>query len=609
MQRLSHPHLMPVYDTGESVLDGVMLYYIVMPFMNGGTLRARIRNSPLSPVDACSYLREIADALDYVHQQGVVHRDIKSSNVLLDAEGRPYLTDFGIARTTTDITQLTSTGNVLGTVDYVAPELFEPNHKANALSDLYSLGVLLFEMVTGRLPFPAENQIAVVSMHMTRRPPSPRSLVPTISAQVEQVIFKALSKRPEQRYRSAGVLAEAFCQAAHAIAPVQEQVNVPVQEQRMGSAGFTPAVQAEANEPTIIRSVTNPPPIIKQPSSPRISGGYSSPRVVSAAPIHRPPPSRVQKPVSPARTRFMVSLILALSGLLALILVSVYAVLTHPIGKESAVGNSGPTQTITAVQATPSSTQIPTPTPDLTATAQAVVSATQQATNATATVGAVAATTTAQAQATATAGVIQTTTAGKPVYTDALNNPNNPATQTAQWDQSDNCTFKPDGYHVTVGTSILGNGKLQGCLESGYQYTNFTLSVDLTIISGHTGGVFFRVGTKTFGAYSGYLFEIDNQGNYKISRSGNFSTGSGNETFIEASSSALKTGTNAKNTLQVIAGANSIAFYANNVLLTTWQDVTFTTGDIAFLATTSAGGADADMLYSNLRVYQQSEIQ
>ncbi len=125
MAALRHPHLMSIYDTGESKLDGVTLYYIVMPFMEGGTLRGLIRRAPLSLRQICRYLTDIASALDYIHAQGIIHRDIKSSNVLLDAEGRCFLSDFGIARTTSDATQLTSTGNVLGTVEYVAPELFE----------------------------------------------------------------------------------------------------------------------------------------------------------------------------------------------------------------------------------------------------------------------------------------------------------------------------------------------------------------------------------------------------------------------------------------------------------------------------------------------------
>src|SRR5262249_17756819 len=183
-----HPHLVEVYDTGEAPLDGITRYYIVMPLLTGGTLRSRIRRAPLSLTEVCQCLQDIGDALDYIHAQGIVHRDIKASNVLLNEEGRCYLTDFGIARITSDATQLTSTGNVLGTVDYVAPELFEVHRRADARSDLYSLGVLLYEMVTGRLPFSADNQLALVSMHINKQPPSPLLYVPQIPQEVVDVI-------------------------------------------------------------------------------------------------------------------------------------------------------------------------------------------------------------------------------------------------------------------------------------------------------------------------------------------------------------------------------------------------------------------------------------
>ncbi|HEV2654329.1 MAG TPA: serine/threonine-protein kinase, partial [Ktedonobacteraceae bacterium] len=216
MASLRHPNLMPIYDAGESSIDRVPQYYIVMPVMPGGTLRARIRRNPLALVQSCQYLREIASALDYIHTQGIVHRDIKSSNVLLDADDRCFLSDFGIAHTASDATQLTSTGNVLGTVDYVAPELFEPHTRANALSDLYSLGILLFEMVTGRLPFTGDTQIAVVAMHVGKRPPLPRTFVPDLPPQVERVMLRALEKDPALRYQSASELADAFCSAVSA---------------------------------------------------------------------------------------------------------------------------------------------------------------------------------------------------------------------------------------------------------------------------------------------------------------------------------------------------------------------------------------------------------
>ena len=134
-----------------------------------------------------------------------------------------------------------------------------------------------------------------------------------------------------------------------------------------------------------------------------------------------------------------------------------------------------------------------------------------------------------------------------------------------------------------------------------------TVSVDMTIVSGHSGGVFFRVNTKTLGAYAGYLFEVDNAGRYKISKSSNFSTGTGNTTLQDwTPSPALKV--SAKNTLQFIARGNTLSFYANGTYLTTLQDKdnSFTDGYIALLATTATGGEDADIVYSNISVYAVS---
>ncbi len=238
MAALRHPHLMPIYDTGESEVDGLTRYYIVMPFIDGGTLGMRIRHSALAPEEASGYLLDIASALDYIHQHGIIHRDIKSTNVLLSTDDLCYLSDLGVARLLNDVYTLTSTGNVLGTVDYIAPELFIGNNKANARSDIYSLGVLLFEMVTGQRPFASENQVALASMHVNDAPPLARALVPTISPAIERVLSEALEKDPDRRFPSATAMADAFYRATkmpHSFM-LASQVSPGTAEQILASA-------------------------------------------------------------------------------------------------------------------------------------------------------------------------------------------------------------------------------------------------------------------------------------------------------------------------------------------------------------------------------------
>lgn len=594
MASLKHPHLMPVYDTGESRIDGSNRYYIVMPFMDGGTLRARVRRGSVSFAETCRYMRGIADALDYIHSQGIIHRDIKASNVLLSTDGTCYLADFGIARTTSDATQLTSTGNVLGTVDYVAPELFEPEHRADATSDLYSLGVLLYELVTGRLPFMAENQIAVVAMHVNKQPPSPRLFVPTLSAQIEQVLLKALAKKPEQRYQSGKELADAFCRAASMQGKIVAQPDVQGVAGNARNAAtrgqyerverIVPAIGAEANAPTMM-SPPQPPFVLSE-------GGVDANRTTPTA---RPAGQRKRR-ASPQRTRSRVVTIFALLALLAVIGPMLYVAIHDARFK----GNGllpGQTQTTGTGNRANAPTNGVTVTPNLTGTAQGFVNATQQAGNATATAVA-GVTVTAQVQASATAGVIQTATSGNPTLQDPLTQQSS-----AQWDETGNCAFQTDGYHVKVGTTIFDNGKIQGCIESAYSYQNMAISVDMNILSGHSGGVFFRVGKKTFGAYSGYLFEVDStKGQYKISSSGNFSTGTNNAILQDwTPSKAIHAGTN---TLQIIARGGTLSFYINGTFLApSYQDTSFTEGYIAFLASTERGGANADVVYSNLKVF------
>jgi serine/threonine protein kinase len=614
MGSLHNTHLIPVYDTGEINIDGYLQYYIVMPYMSGGTLRDRIRGKPLSLTEACRCLSDIADALDYIHAQGIIHRDIKSSNVLLDAEGRCYIADFGIARTSTQATQMTSTGSVLGTVDYIAPELFDGNHKADVRSDLYSLGILLYEMVTGQVPFKADNPLAVVTMHMTKQPPLPRSIIPTLSPQVEAVIMKGIEKNPALRFGSAGELARSFCQAASGRIPSGEYAG----SNTAYNVADASTIQRRPGAPLVLPPTTN---IQRAPAYPT-TGIYgqtasqrqtpppvSYPTQTSYQPqtAYRPQatypyqPGQYQPSQEPPSKRSSIVAIIAFFAVLAILGPVLYVLLTHQ-HNQSTIGS--PSTTSTSI-ATASPTLNATATPDLTATAQAAaaITATQQA-NATST--ALASTTaTAQAQASATPGVIQTATAGQPAYQDPLTSATSNATQSEQWDQNDHCTFQGDGYHVTTKASLLNPGGSVGCREAGAQYSNATFSVDVTINSGQAGGLFFYVSPQTLGSYAGYLFEVDTQGNYQIIRSANFSIGSDNVTLQNSTMTpALKTGTGAQNRLQVIARNGTLLFYINGTFVNQQSDSTFTSGEIAFLADAGQSGQKADVTYSNLAVYQ-----
>lgn len=198
---LSHPNVVNIYDVGEE--RGV--HFIVMEYVDGRNLKEIIRSSKPMPLDeACDIALQIARALEAAHRRELVHRDIKPHNILITSERTVKVTDFGIAQAAS-AASLTQTGTVIGSVHYFSPEQARGG-SVDGASDIYSLGVVLYEMVTGRLPFEGENPVAIALKHLQERPTPPRQVNPRIPPELERIILKMLAKGKDDRYRSAAHL-------------------------------------------------------------------------------------------------------------------------------------------------------------------------------------------------------------------------------------------------------------------------------------------------------------------------------------------------------------------------------------------------------------------
>ena len=373
--KLRHTNIVQVHDF--DVQDN--LYYMVMEYIDGPTLKEELyhrskSNAPFSLREISAIFDDLASAVDYAHQRGMIHRDLKPANVMLSNEGHAVLTDFGIARLL-NATQMTMTGAIFGTPAYMSPEQGQ-GERGDERSDIYALGVMLYEMVTGRVPFDADTPVAVIMKHISEPLPAPTQANSNIPNAVEQVILKSLSKSPADRYQSAGNMAKAL------------RLAIASGNGDQGAVAASPVSVTRALDQTM-------PAIEPTPSSGMTSGTFIQPPdgwAASEPAAHQAvSPARLAEPKPEASGR-MGWLSIVITGVLLLLLcAAVYAfAIVNVFGTDddsttasnvpitgdtdatsvAAVDvptNTAPIQTATSTltpvpQATPTTTQTPTPT-------------------------------------------------------------------------------------------------------------------------------------------------------------------------------------------------------------------------------------------------------
>lgn len=297
--RLEHPHLLPLYDYDDLHEPP----YIVMRYLEGGSLREVLEQGRLPLVDISFLMRQMGSVLDYAHRQGIIHRDIKPSNIMVDEDGHGFLMDFGIARLTASSSEgLTQTGFAVGTPGYMAPEQGMGLENIDYRADIYSLGVLVHQMLTGQMPYRATTPMAIVMKHINDPVPSARETDPSIPENLDRAVMRAMAKRPEDRFASAGEFVD---EIVRTLDPTK-QVNLRPESLRKASLVAVEDIrrrrafhqadidaiqrQFEQTRPQVTRAGSELP--AKRPNSPPTAGAPPPPVAAptpSPAPVVDPP--------------------------------------------------------------------------------------------------------------------------------------------------------------------------------------------------------------------------------------------------------------------------------------------------------------------------------
>jgi serine/threonine protein kinase len=558
---LYHNHILPAFDYGRQH----PWYYLVMPYIEHGSLSDLLQDGPLTLEHAGEMLSQIASALQCAHDHGILHRDIKPSNILLSDDHYAYLADFGLAKQIDGKDNVTQTGVLMGTPEYMAPELADGY--ASISSDVYALSILLYQMVTGQMPFTGDTALAVYMRQMHELPLPPSRINPTIPPEVDRVILRALDKDPRRRYQTPDELAQVYDQAIHA----------PFLDVASSSATRSFAEVAVAPAPIEVAREDKIVPPVYQLNNDTIAANSKDKTIiqpVSNLVRHKPN----SKPVSTrkfqddryGRNLFKVTGLMGISFLLIIMSLLLFAVFAYNNSRQTALNNALVTQTsktqptanVTAHQA--KSTPISHTTTVPLSPQQAAIARARTITNA------------------------------SPIFADDLS-----TDFISDWyvDYT-NCKFSHSSYHVLV----KQNYALQICKSSILSYDNAAMQVSVSLISGSDAGIILRANDQQY-----YEFGYDNRGNFFFRRHDADGSGVGSFTDLIPStkSSAILPGKQ-KNTLLVVSNGSNFDLFINNTYVGSYQDSTYTNGQVGFSVETLSTPKAGEASFSDFKVYSVS---